>query len=307
MTLSKMDYWRLADELSIYDAAILMTGNDPSETVETYATDGTCLYDENGHIRMVQRRDYDGLTPCFRALKNAVLSNRLRATIRLPMRTSKHPHYGEYDSQRSDEFDDFSTENEKQFRYDMLIARLVSGERRSNDVEISGQTRLNFDVDQLNGERFLYVSKEPNWAETTIAVDDLKEWLKEKGLYPPFFFPNRPSVDFKDRRNPRYSPKLAACVEAWEQIKGPRKSMSVKQTVKAWLKSNAASFGVSSETGIVSDKLAEELAAIVNWKPKGGATPTPQLGKTTDEKASEPVENYPYGYPEHEDNPEIPF
>ena len=150
MTLSKMDFWRLADELSIVDAAILMTGNDPSETIRTYDSDGVNQQDENGHPREVQRIDYDGYIPSFKALKSAILSNSLKANIRLPMRISQHPHMGEYDTTRAENFDDFSTEHEQQFSYDMLIARTISDENWPEDYSPLGQTSLNFDIDSLS-------------------------------------------------------------------------------------------------------------------------------------------------------------
>jgi len=309
MTLSSMDYWRLSDELSVIDATILMTGNDPSETLDAHdPTDGSYLRDENGHIRQVQRKDYHGYIPSFRALKNAVLSNLLKATVRHPMRTAQHPHIGEYDTARSDDFDDFAAEHEKQFSYDMLIARIDPDEcRPENTVKLLGQTRLNFDLDDLRGQQYLYISKEPDWNETTIKVSDLKAWLEGKGLHPEFFFPNRPTADFKDKSNPRYSPKLAACVEAWEQVKAPKTNKNVKQTVSQWLQSNAASFGVGRD-GIVSPTMADELAAVVNWHTSGGATPTAQPDSALEEDEREPVENYQFGYPENsDDDPDIPF
>jgi len=309
MTLSKMDYWRLADELSVVDAAILMTGNDPSTMDIMIVPELNEPYlDEMGRPIQFQRTGYEGYSPSFKALKNAIMSNSLRATVRLPMRTALHPHLGENDTARSDVFDDFTTESEKQFSYEMLIARPIEIPTVIDQEHLEkGQTYSNFDIEKLEESWFLYISKEPDWNETTINVSDLKAWLERKGIHPEFFFPNRPTADFKDKTNPRYSAKLAACVEAWERVKAPQKNMSVKQTVSRWLQSNAASFGVGKD-GIISPELANELAAVVNWHTKGGATPTAQQDSVLDEGESEAVENYQFGYPENsDDDPIIPF
>jgi len=305
MTLSKMDYWRLADELSVVDAAILITGNDPSETYEAYTNEEepTVQRDANGHIIEVQRKDYEGYSTSFKALKNAIMSNSLKATIRLPMRTALHPHLGEDDVSRSENFDDFATGREEAFGYDMLVSRIIGVPTVMDEEYLEkGLTYANFDISSLEESQFLYVSKEPNWEETTISVSDLKTWLEGKGLHPEFFFPQKPSMSLKDRNDPRYSAKLAACIGAWENVKTSQGTMSVKQTLKEWLKSNAANYGVGKD-GIVHNKTAEALATVVNWNLKGGATPTPSQNDTLP-KEQEVVENHLFTSLE---DSEIPF
>ncbi len=65
MTLSKLDYWRLADELSVVDAAILITGNDPSQTHDSA--------DFNEPPEFVQTTNYEGFDAAFKALRTAIL------------------------------------------------------------------------------------------------------------------------------------------------------------------------------------------------------------------------------------------
>lgn len=80
---------------------------------------------------------------------------------------------------------------------------------------------------------------------------------------------------------------------------GPARLSSVKQTVSAWLQSNASRYGVGDENGIVSPTLADELAKIVNWNTGGGANPTSGSIEHQSDKEEGPIENYKYGYPEH--------
>ncbi|MFN4061221.1 MAG: hypothetical protein ACK4IA_10770 [Paracoccus hibiscisoli] len=298
-TLSSLDYWRLSDALSVIDAAILITGNDPSEK----QTD----YDDTGdRIGQSQRQDYDGYEAVFKALRAAIRSNRLRASIQhwvAPAAYEKTADYGYRPLNMGPSC--------RHTTFDFMIARHGEG----ND----GKTSLNFSVDDLRGTDDYFIWKEPDWAHTTVEVEHLKEWLKGRGVFPTFFFPNGVATGFRDKAHPRYSSKLAACVAAWEAVKRPVKNSSPKQTVKDWLQSNAASYGVGGESGIVSSTVAEELATIVNWATKGGATPTAANEEPEVGNESEPIDNYRQGYPSGDfmhgtagkrrvvDDDEIPF
>lgn len=289
-----LDYWRLADELSVVDAAILITGNDPSYEIE----------DNEGNWR--QHTNYEGFSAAFKALRAAILGNKLRATVKHSTRGTVHSWWPEDD----EPYEIHEMPHEEQISYDMLIARIDTyGEK---PTEVPGKTIANFSVDELRNSRFLYLCKEPNWKETLIAVDDLKAWLASKGFYASFFFPKGREDTFQNREHPRYSAKLAACVAAWEAVTGPAKNSSVKQTVKDWLQSNASRYGVGDDKGIVSPTAAEELAKIVNWNTGGGANPTSVSLDHRKNKNDGPIENYSFGYPEHptndsQDDTEIPF
>jgi hypothetical protein len=276
-----LEFWKLAEELSVVDAAILITGNDPDDY----------YVDPEGQRR--QSTNYDGFAATFRALKSAILSNRLRANVRLKARHSS----AHWDGGLESYVGDFAAENEGEVSYDMLMAR----------QESFGTIEANFDLSDFIRGRSIYVAKEPDWQETTIEVDILKEWLKERNFFPPFFFSRTPRDGFRDKEHPRYAPKLAACIAAWEAVQQSAPNKSVKQTLKDWLRSNASAFGAGDDQGVVSETLANELAQIVNWNPKGGATPT-QV------REPEPVRRnlLPNNYPERvdlegNDDPEIPF
>ncbi|AUQ57704.1 hypothetical protein PhaeoP30_00763 [Phaeobacter inhibens] len=275
-----LDYWRLADELSVVDAAILITGNDPSYETE----------DNEGVWH--QRTNYEGYSAAYKALRAAILGNKLRATVKLSTRGSATAW-----SPDGQPYEVVEMPHEEQISYDMLVARIDTYGKKPK--EAPGQTITNFSVDELRNSSFLYICKEPNWKETLVSVEDLKAWLASKGFYASFFFPKGRVDTFQNKEHPRYSAKLAACVAAWEAVTGPAKNSSVKKTVKDWLQSNASRYGVGDDNGIVSPTAAEELAKIVNWNPSGGANPTSGSIEHQSARDDGPIENYKYGYSEH--------
>ncbi|WP_375643292.1 MULTISPECIES: hypothetical protein [unclassified Bartonella] len=115
-----------------------------------------------------------------------------------------------------------------------------------------------------------------------VLVEDLKEWLSSRGLYPPFFFPEDNSAETKDQKykfqdptHPRYAPKLAAIVAAWEAVSEAEGGKTVKRTLIKWLSENAVQYKLVDDNNLPREKLIEELAAVANWKPIGGAPKTP--------------------------------
>lgn len=114
-------------------------------------------------------------------------------------------------------------------------------------------------------------------SKTTIARDDLKEWLEHRGVYPPLLFPNGRKNDYLNPNHEHYSPKLAVCVRSWEyaQTVTPQ-GKTIKQIIAEWIATNGKDLGLNNtgETAI------QELASIANWEIKGGRTkekPTPPL------------------------------
>lgn len=66
--MEKMDYWRLCDELSVVQAALLIAGVDPSAFVDV--------------MRWQEDERPENFSAAFTALTNAILGDRLSATIR---------------------------------------------------------------------------------------------------------------------------------------------------------------------------------------------------------------------------------
>ena len=118
-----------------------------------------------------------------------------------------------------------------------------------------------------------------DWARTTVAVDDLRSWLKVRGIKTGFFFPAQEmGPDYLSPLAPNYSPKLAAAVGAWKAVSAApdlRQGKSVKQAIVIWLRQHANEFGLSKEDGSPNEQGIEEVAKIANWDTKGGAPKTP--------------------------------
>jgi hypothetical protein len=118
----------------------------------------------------------------------------------------------------------------------------------------------------------------PLWENATILVEDLRNWLKSRGVQRGFFFPEPQGPDYLSSRQPNYSPKLAAAVHAWRAVSGDpelRKGKSVKQALDVWLRQHANEFGLTKEDGNPNEQGIQEVAKIANWETKGGAPKTP--------------------------------
>lgn len=280
--LSSMDLWRLSDTLSVVDAAILIIGGNPGEKNVEY--DGN---EEFEYIAWTKAIDYPA---AFKALRNAILSNRLAADLKFSMRGAQNDTF--FDGET---YEIPQQNGEERISYDLLLSRPVSS--AEGPEQPAGTTRLNFSVEDIAHEKFLYICREPNWEQTLIDVEDLKEWLSSRGIYPSFFFPESKPEGFRDKSHPRYSAKLATAVAAWENIDAPERNSSVKQTLTNWIQSNGVKYGVGDGKGIVSTTAAEEIAKIANWHTKGGANPTQASEYQPARKQREPIENYPFSVP----------
>jgi hypothetical protein len=78
-----------------------------------------------------------------------------------------------------------------------------------------------------------------------------------------------------NRDHPRYAPKLAAAVRAWEaaETATQKGAKSPKTLLIDWLKEHALEFGLSSD-GKLNETGIDEVAKVANWKPEGGAPKT---------------------------------
>ncbi|WP_375664773.1 hypothetical protein [Bartonella sp. CL162QHHD] len=117
---------------------------------------------------------------------------------------------------------------------------------------------------------------------SSVSLDDLKEWLLLRGKRPKVFFPEDNFAETKDQKyafqdptHPRYAPKLAAIVAAWEAVSEAEGGKTVKGTLIKWLSDNAVQYKLVDDDNLPREKLIEELAAVANWEPTGGAPKTP--------------------------------
>ncbi|WP_144752784.1 hypothetical protein [Bartonella saheliensis] len=114
-----------------------------------------------------------------------------------------------------------------------------------------------------------------------VLVEDLKKWLLSRGHRPAFFFPEGDAGDIQDQKyafqnpnHPRYAPKLAAIVAAWEAVSEAAPGKSVKGTLIKWIREHAIQYKLVDDDNLPREKLIEELAAVANWETRGGAPKT---------------------------------
>ncbi|MBL8397243.1 MAG: hypothetical protein JNL84_03725 [Candidatus Accumulibacter sp.] len=177
-------------------------------------------------------RNYPGLRPTRAALVSAITAKKLRATIR-------------YDAEP---------------RYDYSGTDWLRERAYWKGEDVS-------EVEDLDGKSFL-IGPVPNWGTSTIAIDDLREWLSRKNWRSAFFFPSETTDDastpeYLDPNNRRYASKLAAAVMAWQAVTDTGKT-SPKAALTRWLTDHANDFGLSAN-GI------EEAAKVANWATIGGS------------------------------------
>jgi hypothetical protein len=116
---------------------------------------------------------------------------------------------------------------------------------------------------------------EPNWSITTVTRRDLTTWLSGRGIRSGFFFPDATDQpDYLDKNNPRYAPKLAAAVRAWQAVTHPV-GKSEKQALSNWLREHEAEFGLRDDKGKPNETGIEEVSKVANWQGSGGAPKTP--------------------------------
>jgi hypothetical protein len=113
--------------------------------------------------------------------------------------------------------------------------------------------------------------------ESTVDVTSLREWLASRGISSGFFFAREPSQPgYLNPEHPRYAPKLAAAVTAWQSFEElPVSGRSPKQALSKWLREHAAEFGLSDDEGNPNETGIEEVAKVANWQLGGGAPKTP--------------------------------
>ena len=126
------------------------------------------------------------------------------------------------------------------------------------------------DVEEIVGlnDTGYVIAPQPNWKESTVDREDLVEWLGGRGFTVGFFSPEPVSnpPDYLDPQNPRYTPKLAAAVQAWQAVTDPG-NRHPKQALAKWLRERAAKYGMTDEEGKLNEPEIDEIARIANWQP----------------------------------------
>jgi hypothetical protein len=103
--------------------------------------------------------------------------------------------------------------------------------------------------------------------------------MRERNFPDGFFIATRDEVDkLADPACDFYAPKLAAAVRAWNEVTGDPEALNGKTPKKAleiWLRKHANEYGLTGKDGNPNELGIEEICKVANWKPSGGASPTP--------------------------------
>jgi hypothetical protein len=236
--VESLDYWRLCEEFNIVQAALLVVGFNPdfSGDVESWA---------------IQNRPKG-----YEAAKTAICGG-LRSYVRYKTELSEIESDQSFNQSEIIVFRD----SDEQAYFQELFNRSIEGNLvRDHSVNIPEFSGVDVPVE-------LYHS--------TVNAVSLKKWLRSKGITKGFFFPELvATLDFLDPTHPRYAPKLAAAVKAWQAVIDPVKK-SPKQALGKWLREHAVEFGLTNEEGQPIETAIEECSKVANWDAKGGATKTP--------------------------------
>jgi len=239
--------WKLADTLTITQAAALVAGYEPNE-VRFNAYGGVYFENENGSTESAGGQS---VKTAFEAIKNAIFSGKLKGKII-------------HDSRPIDHADEQS-----------LIDILEYGECNNASYEV-----LCSDDEHIYNHFF--VKNSPNFEKSFVTADDLRAWLLSKGFSKGFLFSGKAlEQDFFDKNNPCYAPKLAASIRAWEAVSTEQKykdnGKTVKKNLENWLTAHAADFGLLKDDGeINNDAIVNQVSKVSNWNDKGGASKTPE-------------------------------
>lgn len=201
--MEDLDYWRLCDELSVIQAALLTVGVDPSS-----AEGSNC---ENWKPEERPKG--------YEAAKTAIANALRKGTV-------------------------------------------------------TGYLVQEYDFD-YNGNRSGFVEGSIDIPASRVDVSSLKQMLAGRGVTTGFFFPAEPeTADYLDQNHPRYSPKLAAAVRAWQEVPDPQ-GKTPKQALEKWLRAHAARFGLIDDEGNPTNQAMSECSTVANWQTAGGAPKTP--------------------------------
>jgi|BarGraIncu00222A_1022003.scaffolds.fasta_scaffold54166_2 hypothetical protein len=195
--MDRIGRWKLADELTVYQIALLIAGYDPSE------------FDDDQHHMWPSEVKIE-TSAYLSAVKNAARS--------------------------------------KRFSF--------------NEVQYEG-----------------YGADSINWDASTVNIESFCDWLRSRNFQDGFFISAQD--EFDKLANPSgdfYAPKLAAAVRAWNEVTSSPESLNGKTPKKAleiWLRKHANEYGLTGKDGNPNELGIEEICKVANWKPTGGASPTP--------------------------------
>ena len=233
--MEKMDYWRLCDELSVVQAAMLIAGVNPEEFP---------------YIMNFQEHERPkNFSPALAALSHAILGGRLPATIR---REAWERGWAE-DSNSGENFtrDIEIFSDQKEFpkkAYNPKHSGIFF--RTAPDWNLTTVLVEDLQV-WLRGRGFKTGFFSPKAGDTPDFLD-----TSHKNYAPKLV------AAIGSWQAVNADPEL---------IKGK----TVKQALLKWLRKNADKFGLTKDDGNPNEQGIEEIAKISNWDVRGGAPKTP--------------------------------
>ncbi len=132
-----------------------------------------------------------------------------------------------------------------------------------------------------NRIRYSKVSDESgiSWDETRIELESVGEWLISRNYRDGFFITAAAETDPLFEANSEfYAPKLAAAVRAWNEVTADPDALNgntPKRALAIWLKKHAAEYGLLDKEGNPIKQALDDICKVANWRPEGGASPTP--------------------------------
>jgi hypothetical protein len=118
-----------------------------------------------------------------------------------------------------------------------------------------------------------------DWDESLIEIESFTAWLRSRNFNDGFFIAQTEAIgDISNASGEFYAAKLAAAVRAWIEVTTDPKALSGKTPKKAlevWLRKHANEYGLTNKDGNPNELGIEEICKVANWKPSGGASPTP--------------------------------
>lgn len=194
--MDRIDRWKLADELNVFQIALLIAGYDPSE----FEADSYSDWPAEVKVEM---------SPYLNAVKNAARSKRFV-----------------FKKEAIDAFDG--------------------------------------DID---------------WKSSLIEIESFTSWLRLRNFNDGFFITETEHVSgISNVSGEFYAAKLAAAVRAWTEITADPKALigkTPKKALEIWLRKHANEYGLTNKDGNPNELGIEEICKVANWRPSGGASPTP--------------------------------
>lgn len=228
--------WRLAEEHSVVDAAILIAGGDPSvmDAIPNHFDQWEYEQRTTGH---------PGFAPAFSALKGAIHKGSLAASLRYKVDGVSHPGF----------------DQDQWFVSGADLAKCLDDDDPFAERPLAGT---------------LKIEREPDWSKSTVDAEDLRAWLKSRGFSNGFFLRDNSasSDDFMDSDHDHFAPELALAVKAWRALSSTQKNRGgVIATIEKWIDDHPEEWGPLNCAGTDPKK---RIATVANWNKVGGASRT---------------------------------